>query len=260
MKQRIISAIIAILICVPIIILGGKYYIFLISVLALLAYKEILSLSIFDKKMPILIKILGVISLLCLVFINFESESFNSISYVQILIPLLLLSTPTIFYQKNYNSTDAFYLIGLILFIGLGFNGLIFIGQNIYLLIYLFSITILGDTFAMLFGKLIGKHKLAPNISPKKTVEGSIGGFLIALVVPIIIYINLIGDFSYQLLIVTALLAVFAQIGDLIFSKIKRDNKIKDFSNIMPGHGGILDRLDSILIVTILFMILRVFL
>lgn len=260
MKTRIISAIIAFAITIPLILLGGQYFAIFIGVLALLGYKEIVSLKKVDKNTPLLVKILGGISLLLIVFANYDNNLFLDISYYRLLIPLILLFVPTIFYKNKYKTETMFYLYGIILFLGLGFNSLLFIRTDMLILIYLFAITILGDTFAMLFGMLIGRNKLIPSISPNKTIEGSVGGFLIALIIPIIIYINLIGDFSFNLLLVTALLAAISQIGDLIFSKIKREHKIKDFSNIMPGHGGILDRLDSILLVSIFYMILKVFL
>ncbi len=260
MKERIISAIIAFLIAIPLILLGGVYYAVLIGVLALLAYKEIINLKKFDQSVPLFIKIIGAFMLLIIMYSNYDNDLFLNISYYRLLIPLIMILTPTIFYKNKYNIETAIYLFGFLIFLGLAFNALLSVRVDLLILVYLFSITILGDTFAMLFGMLIGRHKLIPSVSPKKTVEGSIGGFLIAVIVPTLIYSNLIGEFSYKLVIVTSLLAIISQIGDLVFSKIKREHKIKDFSNIMPGHGGILDRLDSVLFVSMFYMILKVFL
>ncbi len=108
------------------------------------------------------------------------------------------------------------------------------------------------DIFAYLVGMCIGKHKFAPNISPKKTIEGSIGGMLfsiVASVIAFIIYEKLTGCvINYPLGIFYAFLcSIIGQIGDLSFSYIKRSYGIKDFGKILPGHGGVLDRLDSLI-------------
>ena len=122
-----------------------------------------------------------------------------------------------------------------------------------WLLLYLFLCAVMTDTFAMLGGMLIGKHKLIPEVSPKKTVEGSVVGTIVGTVVCSIIYYNLVtNNINIIVLVVMSLiLSIMGQLGDLFFSKIKRENKIKDFSNIMPGHGGILDRLDSLTFIII---------
>ena len=107
------------------------------------------------------------------------------------------------------------------------------------------------DSFALIIGSLIGKHKLIPAVSPKKSVEGSIGGSLVGTIIATIYYFNVIvknpttGN-VILIIFISLALTILGQIGDLFFSKIKRENNIKDFSNIMPGHGGILDRLDSL--------------
>ena len=121
---------------------------------------------------------------------------------------------------------------------------------------YIVLLPILGaftsDVFALLVGKAIGKHKLCPEISPNKTVEGSIGGVVMAPVILIIYSIvlqNVYGfTVNYFYIILYGIASAFAgQLGDLSMSFVKRQFHIKDFGNIIPGHGGILDRFDSIL-------------
>jgi phosphatidate cytidylyltransferase len=118
------------------------------------------------------------------------------------------------------------------------------------------------DSFAYFTGRLFGKHKLAPELSPKKTVEGSAGGILFS-VIGCLLYgfivekccDNIVTD--YLVLAVIGLLgSVVAQIGDLWASLIKREYGIKDYSKILPGHGGIMDRFDSILAVSCVLMII----
>ena len=111
---------------------------------------------------------------------------------------------------------------------------------------------ILTDTFALFTGMLIGKHKLAPSVSPKKTVEGAIGGAVfgvLTFVVAGIISEKVTGvDVSLPLFAAAGLItSVIGQFGDLFMSVIKRHCDLKDFGNLMPGHGGILDRFDSLI-------------
>ncbi|MCL2702463.1 MAG: phosphatidate cytidylyltransferase [Defluviitaleaceae bacterium] len=107
------------------------------------------------------------------------------------------------------------------------------------------------DTGAFIFGKALGKHKLTPALSPKKTVEGAIGGTLTAalLTAPIIGMAVFNGGMRYALIgaVIGAVCAIFAQLGDLFASAIKRHTGIKDFGAVLPGHGGVIDRFDSVL-------------
>lgn len=259
MKVRIISALVALAIIIPLICIGGYPFAIGVGVISVLAYKEILELKKSHKEIPNAVKILGLIAVLYLVLGNYGIYSLDyAVSYSRILIPIVLMLIPTVFYQKDkYTTQDAFYLIGSIFLIGLIFNLLLIIRNiDVYLLIYLLSIPIFTDTFAYLIGCLIGKHKMCPKISPKKSWEGAIAGLIGGSAVAMIIYTNLVGSFSIKLIIVTIILSIVGQIGDLVYSKIKRENDIKDFSNIMPGHGGILDRIDSISFVIIVYVIL----
>ena len=258
MKVRIISAIVAIAIFVPIVILGGNYFSIAMGMLSVLAYKELLDLKENSHEIPNFVKLLGMISMLLLVFSEFDGYSIMfGLSYRGLAILLLALFIPTLFYKNNvYTTKEALYLTGIVLMLGLIFNAYILIrALSIYRLLYLILICTLTDAFAMFTGMLIGKHKLCPKISPKKTIEGSLGGTLIGTTVGVIFYINLVGSFSYKLILVTLILSIIGQLGDLFFSKIKRENNIKDFSNIMPGHGGILDRLDSLCFVGLAYII-----
>ena len=112
-----------------------------------------------------------------------------------------------------------------------------------YCLLIMFSI-LATDTFCYVFGCKYGKHKLSPVISPNKTIEGSIGGTVMCMLFSLVIGYA-IGLTWYHSIILGALIAIFAQIGDLCESMIKRDAGVKDSSNILPGHGGFLDRTDS---------------
>ena len=259
MKVRVISAIIAFAILIPLIWIGGIPFAIGMGILSVLAYKEIIELKKSHSEIPILVKIFGLISLIYIVVGDYNISSLNLIiNYPKILLPIVLLLIPTVFYSKNeYTTKDALYLIGAIFLIGMFFSLVITIRNvNLNLIIYLLSVPILTDTFAYMIGCLIGKHKMCPKISPKKSWEGEIAGLIGGSAISTIIYSNIVDEFSFKVVVVTIILSIIGQIGDLIYSKIKRENDIKDFSNIMPGHGGILDRIDSLSFVIFTYIIL----
>ncbi len=155
-----------------------------------------------------------------------------------------------------------------VVYVTLGFSSIILIrhmsfnvggtainlGKYFYLLIFLGAW--ITDTFAYFAGRLFGKHKLIPEISPKKTVEGSIGGILFCVISYIVfglIVSNIVELPPARLMILLAVtgivVSVISQIGDLIASLIKREHEIKDYGKIFPGHGGVMDRFDSVLMI-----------
>ena len=125
-------------------------------------------------------------------------------------------------------------------------------GKSVMLLAFVLSMV--PDTAAYFIGRALGKHKLCPNISPNKTVEGALGGVLTSVVVVLLyglaMQLILKHQINFLLLGLYGILGAGASIlGDLTFSVIKRQTEIKDFGNILPGHGGILDRFDSTILV-----------
>ncbi len=125
---------------------------------------------------------------------------------------------------------------------------------GLYLLGMTILVPVITDIFAYFIGRSCGKHKLAPVISPKKTIEGSIGGTVYAVailaLISTILKVTNVLDVSYETLILYVILAsVVGQFGDLALSSVKRIVGVKDYGNLLPGHGGILDRFDSLLFV-----------
>ena len=124
-----------------------------------------------------------------------------------------------------------------------------------YLVWYIIFGACFTDIFAYFIGCKFGKHKLCPEISPKKTVEGAIGG-IFGCIISLLVYtfaLNKLCNFGINYISIGAIavfVSIFAQLGDLVASSIKRNAKIKDFGNLLPGHGGVLDRIDSILFVS----------
>lgn len=261
MKKKVITAIIALIIVIPLLIIGRLPMYIGIAVLAMLAYKEIITLKVSHHKIPDLMKVLGAFSLFYLVFNHLEGYYLQvGISYAAVCTLLVCMLTPCIFYKNDsYTTKDAFYLIGSILLLGLVFNSIILVyNSNKWYLVYLILITTMNDSFAMILGRLIGKHKLIPSVSPNKTMEGSLLGLIIGTFISVIFFVNIIEApiNIWLVILMTVVLSVVGQLGDLLFSKIKRENEIKDFSNIMPGHGGILDRLDSLALVLLVFVVI----
>ncbi len=256
MKVRIISAFIAILILIPFVYIGGLPFLFIISIIGIQAYKEMLDLKVAHQEIPNIARFLGLVALLYLIMSNYNGLLIPQVlSFSKVLIPILLVLLPTVFYDKNkYTTQDALYMLGFIYLIGFFFNLIVTIrNNNLYLLLYLLCIAVMTDTFAYSIGSLIGKHKMSL-ISPNKSWEGSIAGLIGGTITSLIVYQTLINPISIKIVIVTIVLSVVGQLGDLFFSKIKRENDIKDFSNIMPGHGGILDRIDSLSFITFAYV------
>lgn len=259
MKVRIISALVAILIVALPVYCGGVLYMFGVGLIALLAFKDILDLKKSHKKIPKLISLVAVCVYLFLIYGNLNGNILKyGLTYQRIILPGLLLLLPTVFYKNDkYSTKDAFYLLGTIFFLGLSFNSFILVRSNGFaLFMYLVMIPIITDTFAYIMGSLIGKHKMSPEISPNKSWEGFGAGLVMGTIIPCVIYHIFVTSINFKIIIMTMILSAVGQIGDLLFSKIKRENGIKDFSNLMPGHGGALDRLDSSIVIFMTFVLL----
>ena len=258
MKNRLFSSIVLLCIVIPIFIIGNNIFLIFDGIVACLAYKELTKLK---KDTPVICLILGLLSLILFIYSNNTKNMFLvGIPYFPIIFTFLTLLVPTIYskYYKKYTTSDAFNLIGIVLFLGLAFNSFnVYMMTNKMLLLYIAIITILSDVFAYLFGSKFGKRHFT-KISPNKTIEGSVAGLIIGTIGGVLFYIYMI-DSSVNIIYIiglTILLNIFGMVGDLIFSKIKRDNNIKDFSNLIPGHGGILDRLDSLIIASLVYLLI----
>lgn len=262
MTKRIISAIIMIAIFVPLIIIGGQPFSIFMTLLSVMGLYELIHIRESKKEFPVLMKVFAYLLVIFFALTNAKAIDFQyNMDYRVMAFIIFAFLAPMVFINdsKKYNLNDSLFLIGSVLFVGLSFN-LLTITRNfdISYIIYLLLITTITDTFALFSGMLIGKHKLCPTISPKKTVEGLIGGVFMGTFVSSAFYITVInpGMSLVLLIFVTAILALVGQVGDLVFSSIKRYYGKKDFSDLIPGHGGILDRFDSLIFVTLAFIIL----
>ncbi|MEG2283595.1 MAG: phosphatidate cytidylyltransferase [Bacilli bacterium] len=257
MKKRIISIFVLLIIFIPLLIIGGLPFSCLMAITGVLGIRELFKLREEKKKFPVF---LTLVAYCTVIYLTCTPSEIGNLSFLldyrflafllfTFLIPIVIIDD-----NKKYNLNDSLFLLGSTLFIGLSFNLIVMIRDySLQYILFLFVITSFTDVFAYIGGNIIGKHKLSPNISPKKTVEGLIVGTLMGVIAASIFYLEVINPniSVIILLIVTITLSLTGQLGDLVFSAIKRYYNKKDFSNLIPGHGGILDRLDSIIFVAL---------
>ena len=266
MKTRVISAIVALAIFIPIFIMGGLVFKITVGILTLLGFKEFIDIKETKKPLPNFIKIISYFFILMILLGIEMDDSFKIIFDFRLITGLLIVAfLPVVLYhnREKYSVNDAYYILSSVLFLGVSMSFLIlYRDMNLNILIYLFLITTMTDSYAYFTGYLIGKHKLLEVISPKKTWEGFIGGTVVGVFISIVFYLTAIKTnvSVVNLVFVTTFLSIIGQFGDLFFSAIKRYYGKKDFSNIMPGHGGILDRLDSIIFVMLAYSFFITFL
>lgn len=271
MKQRIITAVVAFFVLLPVLIFSdtvlfpiGLAACAVLSVWEMFACVGLKNAWIFTAPMyligaafPFLIRYLPDRSLLA------------PIAICVAVVWTLYAFTVLIFSHGKYQLEPVFVASFSLLYIFIGFNAILFIHDCEPGGRYLYYVCFLGawitDIFAYFCGRAFGKHKLIPDVSPKKTVEGSIGGtvFCIAVMVVFGIVVEaLVPEITANIAIFAVggvLIAVVSQIGDLSMSVIKRKYGVKDYGFIFPGHGGVLDRFDSVIAVSALLMAFSLF-
>ncbi|MBQ0084576.1 MAG: phosphatidate cytidylyltransferase [Clostridiales bacterium] len=170
------------------------------------------------------------------------------------------VAVASLVFYKDFSFSAVAAALAFPLAIAIGFTSTytVFDRYGLAFLLMLLNFSSVCDMFAYFVGVSLGKHKLCEKISPKKTVEGAVGGILGSIAVTLII--SLVADISglnlVMLLIITPFMCAVGMIGDLFASIIKRSVSIKDYGNLIPGHGGILDRFDSILLISPVFLML----
>ena len=236
------------------IIISSKIFAILMLICGNLCLKELIDIKYKNKYIDF-VKFVCYLSISILI-LNGVFFKFNTL--FTLIFPILSIITPIIFYNDNkkYNMEDSLYLIGITFFLGIAFNIIVYLREiDIALCLYIFLVACLTDTYAYIGGSLIGRHKLT-EISPKKTIEGSILGSFMGTILASIYYLTVIdANNIFKVLLMTFILTVLSEFGDLVFSSIKRHFKIKDYSNIIPGHGGMLDRFDSIIYVALSYVL-----
>ena len=189
----------------------------------------------------------------------FPSVNVAVISYLGIFyLMLMYYMMCAVFTKKGLDFSDSLVGFGTMFYVIFGFTSLVILGNvkfGVYLVLLVIGAPWISDVGAYIIGRLFGRHKLIPAVSPKKTVEGLIGGVifcaLACLGYGLVIehfFADEIGGINHVYFIIAGvLISVVSQVGDLIASMIKRKYDVKDYGGIFPGHGGVLDRFDSVL-------------
>lgn len=164
-------------------------------------------------------------------------------SYLMLVLMTFMILT---IFEKDLNALEAYYLLIFFFFFSFAYRGIGFMAWHLPYLWIVMIATYVSDTGAWFVGIHFGRHKMNPRLSPKKSWEGFFGGWILGTVASgLLVFILPVSHFFGCILCLTC--PVLAELGDLALSAIKRQFKIKDFSNLLPGHGGILDRIDSLL-------------
>lgn len=260
MKTRIISGIVMGVIVAAVLAAGFLWQPIIITVaigiIAAGAAYELIHNAVGIKSIPCIVGVCLYLGLsIFTTRLTYHFFFFLSVLYFLFAVVMVLKN------NKEFSLADIASLCGLPLALSFCFvslEGVITLKSGIYYLLLLLNFSSVCDMGAYFTGVTCGKHKLCPNISPKKTVEGAVGGIVSSIIVTVILCLC----FEKSLLlpiILTVPFCIIGMLGDLFASAIKRSVGLKDYGNLIPGHGGILDRMDSIIMIVPLLYLLALY-
>lgn len=260
MKTRVITATVALAIFVPLVLLGGWWIQALAALLAVVATSEIVRM-----RRTLLVDFGAILAMVGAAVMTLPATAWQDwdlpitlqgSTLLYIFVVLMLFHT--VIAKNKFSFEDAGVFTLAMMYVGMGFHAFAQARlAGISTIFFVLMIVWITDSGAYMVGRKIGKNKLAPNISPNKTWEGSIGGTVAAVLFAAVYLIFFPQQYGWLTMVGIALVvSVAGQFGDLIESALKRFYKVKDSGDILPGHGGILDRFDSMLIAFPVFYLL----
>ena len=258
--KRIITGVVGICVLVPFIIFSGSWPLVLLNVLmSTIAVYELLKCTGMLKKLAVALPSFAVALEAQLLVRVFDADKYLAVMLLSYMAFAVAMMTVSVFSKGEIKLSDLAQSVLMTVYVSFGFASLILLRDmnkkfGIVLFLLAFMIPWICDAMAYFVGVFFGKHKMIPDVSPKKTVEGAIGGIVGTVVVTaifgIVMHIGFGKEPSYLLLLGLALVGGFvSQWGDLIASLLKREYGVKDYGSLFPGHGGVLDRFDSVLFV-----------
>ena len=290
MLKRLLTGAVILAIYVPLLVVKDLYPLFQLLMMGLAGFASYEMINLFEHrhKFPRIVKIIIIVSTLILYWqfvSDYDTDTIAArvatnlnikIGFIPTLLIVVIIFLGLMVVYDDFNGASIGRALTTILYTSVGFATLTLLrATGLEYVLFLYIITMLTDTFAYVFGRLFGKHKMSPKISPKKTWEGAIGGTLTACVVAVgfaflynkclhnplyrdnfcifnnnVTYMAFFSKFNkvqavFFVIFITLIGSIMGQIGDLVASKFKRTYDVKDFSDIFPGHGGVLDRFDS---------------
>ena len=259
MKTRLITGALLLAFFVPVFIIGGWVLDIVLCLSAMIATWEFLRMFNKEKNNLAIVIIAQFFTATLFFLVKFFVIGELHVDFVFATVFLfVILGAMLLVFIEDFGANEFGNMFISVYYPMFGFVSLSFLRwlpDGVYVIGFLFMITAMTDTFAYVFGIRFGKHRLAEKISPKKSIEGSVYGTLSALVLTIgyVYLVDLQAIWSIELNIwvtigLIVLISIVGQIGDLSASKMKRDYEVKDYSNLFPGHGGIMDRFDSVLL------------
>ena len=264
MKQRVISGAVLVVILAITLYFGGIVTCGLMALVSLVGNMELLRVYGVNKKTPGIVCYLATVLYYIAIYLDrMDIIVPMMVVYLLVMLAVYVLTFPT-YSDKQIMAAfmDFFYVSVMLSFVYLIRN----MEHGLVLVLLIFVSSWINDTSAYFVGRALGKHKMAPVLSPKKSIEGLIGGIVGAGVFGAVFgilfdkYVDTMNYAPLLFAVVGAVGALPAVIGDLAASAIKRNNDIKDYGKLIPGHGGILDRFDSIIFTAPIIYYLLVYL
>lgn len=256
LKQRIIVGVLGAALAIVVLCLNVHIIAIVLGLLGVIALSEIFNATGILKRQNKLCLFSYIFSLAAYIILSFSSKAGFALAFMLFIYGAILMIY-SLFNHETCGFNDIAELFFQMIYVSFLMAHILLVRKlphGNYLIWIIFITAWLSDTMAFTVGKSFGKNKLMPEISPKKTVEGALGGLAGSVLFNLIFGFICAGagklNVNYFGLICLSIIAgVMSQLGDLVASSIKREQGIKDYSSLLPGHGGILDRFDSVLFV-----------